>query len=107
MTEFVPETPAGTVEVIFLLDTFMVEGEDLVVFEDLFAGSVTDDDLEFEVPTASHADLEDKDQTISVPRSPNPLVNTGVNMHMDLYIAGMLVSGAGLVWLMKKRERKK
>ena len=104
MTEFVPVTPNGTVEVVFTLDTFMNEGEDLVVFEDLFAGSITDETLEPEVPIASHADLEDKDQTISVPRSPNPPVNTGVNMHTDLYIALMLVSGAGLIGLLKKKR---
>lgn len=106
MTEFVPETPGGTVEVTFALDTYLLEGQTLVVFEDLFAGSVTDEDLESAVPIATHADLDDKDQTISVPRSPNPPVNTGVNTHLDVYIVLMLISGVGFVWLLRKRKAK-
>ncbi|MBR0342604.1 MAG: VaFE repeat-containing surface-anchored protein [Oscillospiraceae bacterium] len=106
MTEFVPETPAGTVEVIFVLDTFMVEGEDLVVFEDLFAGSVTDDDLESEVPIASHADLEDKDQTIKIPVIPFTPPHTGVDDHIGFLLTAMLTSGAGVIWILRKRKRR-
>ena len=107
MTEFTPEEADGTVDVSFTLDTYMLEDMDIVVFEYLYAGSILNTDLESDVPIASHEDLSDDDQTISVPSLPWEPVNTGVNMHADLYIAVMLVSGAGLIWLLRKRTPKR
>ena len=106
MTEFIPEEADGTVEVTFTLDTYMLEDMDLVVFEYLYAGSILNTDLESDVPIAAHEDLSDYDQTISVPSLPWEPVNTGVNMHTDLFVALTLVSGAGLIWLMRRRTQK-
>ena len=40
----------GTVEVTFVVDTYQLQGAEIVVFERLFAGSVTGSTLESDVP---------------------------------------------------------
>ena len=105
MTEFVPATANGTVEVTFVVDTYQLQGMGIVVFERLFAGSVMSSTLESDVPIAVHEDINDTDQTIRVPVISNPPVNTGVNDHTGLFMATMLTSGAGIVWILRKRKR--
>ena len=58
-TTFTPEKSEGTIDVTFTVNTTDLVGKDLVVFEKLYY-----DNIEF----ANHEDLEDKDQTISVPK---------------------------------------
>jgi len=57
--KFTPKTTDGTVDVTFTVDTTTLEGKDIVVFEKLYYG-----DVEF----AKHEDINDKDQTINVPK---------------------------------------
>ena len=54
--EFTPDSPDGTVELNYTLDASALAGKVVVVFEDLYQG---------ETLVASHADLEDEDQTVT------------------------------------------
>ena len=54
--EFTPDSAGGTVELTYTFDASALAGKSVVVFEDLYQG----DSL-----VASHANLEDEDQTIS------------------------------------------
>ena len=55
-TEFTPEKAAGSVEISFTFDATSLKGKEVVVFERLYIG---------ETEIAAHADMEDKDQTVS------------------------------------------
>ena len=78
---------------------------EIVVFERLFAGSVTGSTLESDVPIAVHEDINDKDQTIKVPVIPYTPPHTGVDDHMGLLLTAMVTSGVGLVWIFQRRKR--
>ncbi|MBQ8994358.1 MAG: VaFE repeat-containing surface-anchored protein [Oscillospiraceae bacterium] len=105
MTEFIPTAANGTVEVTFVVDTYQLQGMEIVVFERLFAGSVTGSTLESDVPIAIHEDINDTNQTIKVPVIPFTPPHTGVDDHMGLLLTAMLSSGAGAIWILKKRKR--
>ena len=55
-TEFTPEKAAGSVEISFAFDATSLKGKEVVVFERLYI---------VETEIAAHADMEDKDQTVS------------------------------------------
>ena len=55
---FKPTTPNGTVEVPFLFDSSLCEGRTLVCFESLTRNTV---------PVAEHKDLDDVEQTVTIP----------------------------------------
>ena len=55
-TSFTPEKADGSVEVTFTFDASALKGKEIVVFERLYIG---------ENEIASHADIEDKNQTVS------------------------------------------
>ena len=82
-----------------------VQGMEIVVFERLLAGSVTGSALEYNVPIAVHEDIKDMDQTIKVPVTPFNPPHTGVDDHMGLLLTTMLTSGAGAIWILRKRKR--
>ena len=66
---FTAEKSAGTVEMTFKLDSTLVEGKAVVVFEDLYYTGVK---------VYSHADIEDEDQTIHYPKiETNAKINRG------------------------------
>lgn len=61
-TEFVPETPNGTVEVSFPISTEKLSGVTTAVFEELYlvrGGK--------EIPAAEHKDISDTDQQVNIP----------------------------------------
>ena len=58
-TEFVPTTPDGTVDVIFTFDASVVAPKTVVAFETLTYKKIQ---------IAVHADIEDKDQTVYIPK---------------------------------------
>lgn len=58
-TEFVPTTPDGTVDVIFTFDASVVAPKIVVAFETLTYKKIQ---------IAVHADIEDKDQTVYIPK---------------------------------------
>ena len=104
MTEFVPTAANGTVDVTFVVDTYQLQGMEIVVFERLFAGSVTGSTLESEVSIAVHEDINDTDQTIKVPSIPFIPPHTGVEDHIPAYVSLMLSSVGGIVWILKKKK---
>lgn len=105
MTEFIPTASNGTVEVTFVVDTYQLQGMEIVAFERLFAGSVMSSTLESDVPIAVHEDINDTDQTIKVPVIPFTPPHTGVDDHTGLLVTAMLTSGAGIAWILRKRKR--
>ena len=55
---FVPKTPNGSIDILFTVDgKFITKTTDIVVFETLYKEGVE---------LASHADIKDKDQTVTV-----------------------------------------
>jgi hypothetical protein len=58
-TEFVPTTPDGTVDVIFTFDASVVAPKTVVAFETLTYKKIQ---------IAVHAEIEDKDQTVYIPK---------------------------------------
>ena len=60
---FTPNQPDGTVELEFAVDTTALAGKEIVVFETLYKEGVE---------IAVHADLNDKDQTVTVEGKPTP-----------------------------------
>ena len=59
--EFTPETPSGSVEIQFTFDASDLSGHSLVAFEKLYiVGEKTGEEI------ASHEDINDKDQTVSI-----------------------------------------
>lgn len=66
---FTPENANGTVALNFSVDTTKYEGKSLVAFEKLYDAN--------NVLVASHEDIEDKDQTITVGKKPNTPSNGG------------------------------
>ena len=55
---FVPETPDGSVELVFVFDASDLKGEDVVAFETLYEGDIV---------LNIHADINDENQTIHFP----------------------------------------
>ena len=54
-TTFTPDEPNGTIELVYTLDSTLLADKEIVVFEDLYKD---------EILVASHADIEDENQTI-------------------------------------------
>ncbi len=105
MTEFTPEEPDGTAQVSFEVDTYTLQGMEIVVFERLYAGSVTEGTLESELPAAVHEDIDDAGQTLSVPEIPDDTPDTGFEDQVMLPLVMMISSGAGLVWIFCRKKR--
>ena len=55
-TTFTPDQPSGTIDVTFTFDASSLKAKEVVVFERLYIG---------DAEIAVHADIEDKDQTVS------------------------------------------
>lgn len=84
---FTPESPNGTVEVPYTINTSSLEGKSIVAFE-----SLTKDGKE----VATHADINDKGQTINVKKKPSKSVpQTGQEQDMFRNVA----IGAGVLAL--------
>ena len=84
---FTPESPNGTVEVPYTVNTSSLEGKSIVAFE-----SLTKDGKE----VATHADINDKGQTINVKKKPSKSVpQTGQEQDMFRNVA----IGAGILAL--------
>lgn len=66
--QFVPESPDGEVQVEFVFNASTLAGYSTVVFEDLYKN---------DVKLVSHADITDKDQTITFPKIGTELTADG------------------------------
>ena len=101
-TTFTAEAADGSVEVTFTFDTTKLQGKTLVVFEKLYdtqSNQIVD-----------HSDLNDEDQTVSVPVQPViPPVVTGDDSSPMLYVLGLLAALAAAVAVaavLVRRKRK-
>lgn len=72
-TVFTPETPNGTVDVVFTFDATLLRGTTYVVFEDLYYN---------EVKVVAHADIEDEEQTIDFPEIHTTLLDEVTDDHV-------------------------
>lgn len=66
-TKFTPEQPNGTVDITFEFDASKYAGKKVVAFEDVTRDNHT---------WATHADLEDKDQTVVFPKVETEMLST-------------------------------
>ena len=58
-TTFTPESASGTVELVYVFDASALEGQSVVVFEDLYHNGIE---------VTSHADINDEGQTVDYPK---------------------------------------
>ncbi len=101
---FTAEAADGSVEVTFTFDTTQLQGKTLVVFETLYDTQGN--------PIVAHSDLNDEDQTVSVPVQPViPPVVTGDDSSPMPYVFGLavavLIAMAAVVILLRKRKNQK
>ena len=103
-TTFTAEAADGSVEVTFTFDTTKLQGKTLVVFETLYDTQG--------YPIVAHSDLNDEEQTVSVPVQPViPPVVTGDDSSPMPYVFGLavavLIAMAAVVILLRKRKNQK
>ena len=101
---FIPENADGIVTLEFTFDGIKVGGKDLVVFENLYYGNLK---------LASHEDIEDESQTVTVeePQKPEQTIpKTGDNAPVLPLLGGAALSlaviGGVLFWKKKARSKK-
>ena len=101
-TTFTAEASDGSAEVTFTFDTTKLQGKTLVVFETMYDTQGN--------PIVDHSDLNDDDQTVSVPVQPViPPVVTGDDSSPMLYVLGLLAALAAAVAVaavLVRRKRK-
>ncbi len=90
-TEFTAQDSDGSVGVLFMLDSSTLDGKTLVAFEELVYGDKT---------VASHADLDDKGQTVTV-HGPGPVAKTMQKLGEAARKASGLLPGTGDSSLLK------
>ena len=100
---FVPETPNGSVDVLFTVDgKFITKTTDIVVFETLYKEGVE---------LASHADIDDKDQTVTVkvPVKKTKIPKTGDDINYRTLVtigSGCVFAALCLVYYLMRRKKK-
>ena len=101
-TTFTVEASDGSVEVTFTFDTTKLQGKTLVVFETMYDTQGN--------PIVDHSDLNDEDQTVSVPVQPViPPVVTGDDSSPMPYVLSLLTALAAavaVVAVLVRRKRK-
>ena len=101
-TTFTAEAADGSVTVTFTFDTTKLQGKTLVVFETLYDTQGN--------PIVDHSDLNDEDQTVSVPVQPViPPVVTGDDSSPMPYVLSLLAALAAavaVVAVLVRRKRK-
>ena len=101
-TTFTAEAADGSVTVTFTFDTTKLQGKTLVVFETLYDTQGN--------PIVDHSDLNDEDQTVSVPVQPViPPVVTGDDSSPMPYVLSLLAALAAavaVVAVLLRRKRK-
>ena len=101
--KFTPKTPNGKVNVEFTFNTKSLENKELVAFESVKIG---------DKEVATHADINDKGQTVKVDTPEETLPQTGSDDYQSkgligLVIAGIsAVAGTGLVLFKRKKAEK-
>lgn len=101
-TTFTAEAADGSVTVTFTFDTTKLQGKILVVFETLYDTQGN--------PIVDHSDLNDEDQTVSVPVQPViPPVVTGDDSSPMPYVLSLLaalVAAVAVATVLVRRKRK-
>ena len=101
-TTFTAEASDGSVEVTFTFDTTKLQGKTLVVFETMYDTQGN--------PIVDHSDLNDEDQTVSVPVQPViPPVVTGDDSSPMPYVLSLLaalVAAVAVATVLVRRKRK-
>lgn len=95
---FTPEYPNGTVEVPYTINTGSLEGKSIVAFE-----SLTKDGKE----VATHADINDKGQTINVKKKPSksvPQTGQEQNMFRNIAIGAGVLALAAIGYVVYKKR---
>ncbi|EMF0478852.1 VaFE repeat-containing surface-anchored protein [Enterococcus hirae] len=82
--KFVAKTPDGKVNVEFTFNTAGLENKELVAFESVKIG---------EKVIATHADLNDKGQTVKVNKPETPLPQTGSENYQSKGLLGLALAG--------------
>lgn len=82
--KFVAKTPDGKVNVEFTFNTTGLENKELVAFESVKIG---------EKVIATHADLNDKGQTVKVNKPETPLPQTGSENYQSKGLLGLALAG--------------
>ena len=99
-TTFTAEASDGSVEVTFTFDTTKLQGKTLVVFETMYDTQGN--------PIVDHSDLNDEDQTVSVPVQPViPPVVTGDDSSPMPYVLSLLAALAAAVAVVAVLVRRK
>ena len=91
---FTAEKENGSIELTFTFDATNFENTELVVFEKLFHNGIE---------IASHEDINDKDQTVKVIEEAPDTGDT--NKYTLFYLAGMILSAAGIAAVLDKKKR--
>lgn len=101
---FTPEKENGETEAVFKFSTEGLEGKDYVVFEEVRVNKT-------DVTVATHEDIDDKDQTVSVPDTPTPPATpptpkTGdIGFSLELLFGlGFLLFAAAIFFFIKRRK---
>jgi hypothetical protein len=95
---FTPESPNGTVEVPYTINTSSLEGKSIVAFE-----SLTKDGKE----VATHADINDKGQTINVKKKPSksvPQTGQEQDMFRNVAIGASVLALAAIGYVVYKKR---
>lgn len=104
--EFIPTENNGTVDVKFTFEANNLDDKSLVVFEEIYRRTVTEDGKVVDELIGEHKDIEDKDQTINFNRT----VKTGGLPNwawLAMAITLFTVAGAMLGVLVYRRRNQK
>ena len=105
IVQFIPQEQDGEISLVFVLDTEVLQGQDLVVFERLYSGAK--DGADQDEPIAVHEDINDAGQTVAVPVRPAEIVNTGDSGHLKLWACLCVLSFAGIGYLATRIRKRK
>lgn len=95
---FTPDTPDGYFDVEFTFDATGLAGRKVVAFEDLSRAGVT---------VATHADITDEGQTVTVTTPTTPTgdyPNTGQTPWAPVAIAAAAAAGTLALWIARRRD---
>lgn len=107
--EFVAKTPDGFVDVEFTFNGNGLGGKELVVFEEVFEVVTDKDGNKVEKLVEKHEDINDKNQTVKIKKTPKK-VETGdesmkkVAGYAPIGLAALAAAGLAIVLVSKKRK---
>lgn len=100
-TEFTAEESNGTVNVEFLFNSSQIDNATIVVFEELYLVTTNQDGSETETLVATHKDINDAAQTVTIKDETNP--KTGV-MISFMGVMMLMCIGTGTYVVMRRRK---